>query len=482
MANSLKDKITSGVFWQGIANAGSFGMNFVISVILARLLSPKDFGVVAIVLVFVAILSVFVDSGFTTALIQKKDLDEKLDCSSVFFLNLAIATLVFIILFAGAPFIADWYKNQDLTKCIRILALSPVISAFSIVQGTLIIRRMQFNLNCRISWISIIVSGVIGIGMAFRGYGVWALIAQQLSKNIVVVILQWLWGKWTPSLVIDVQRIKTLFSFGSKMFFSGMLDIIYYNIYPILIGKLYQLDTLSYYNRGHHIPHVGMSIINSTIGNVLLPAFSTIQNDKGKKRILMEKGIKNIMFLVVPTMTFLFVTARPVTMTLYGLKWLSSVPYLQIFSLVFVLWPLHTINLQLLTACGKSGFFLFLEVVKKCQLIIIILLTWKYGPLCMAMGMAVSGFLSLIWNSWKSKELADFGLLDQIGAIMPFLLCNVVAGAAAYFSMKFFSHHWFQLAGATIIFGGIYLGSTAFFKLIPAEIFNLVKNKLGINK
>ena len=291
MAATLKQKIFSGIFWQGLCNIGNYGLNFVISIILARLLTPEDFGVVAIVGVFIALFGVFIDSGFSSALVQKKDLAAE-DCSSVFFLNLTMAGIIYAILFFAAPWIARFYARPELALCIRILALSMVISSFSIVQGTMIYRNMLFHLNFRISLISLAISGGIGVYLAFRGFGVWALIVQQLCKSFITCILQWVWGKWRPIAVWDFTRLRKLFQFGWKLFCSGILDNLYNNIYPLLIGKLFNLSTLSYYNRGNHIPSLGMGIINSTLGSVLFPAFSSIQHDPLKMRFLMRKALK----------------------------------------------------------------------------------------------------------------------------------------------------------------------------------------------
>lgn len=479
--NNLRQKVLSGVFWQGLSNIGSYGINFLISVILARLLTPEDFGIVAIIGVFTALFGVFVDSGFSTALIQKKNI-EKADCSSVFFLNLVMAGVIYGILFFAAPWIAKFYVKPELIACIRVLALTIVISSISIVQGTLIYKKMLFHLNFRISLISLIISGLVGVFMAYRGFGVWALITQQLLKALLTGIMQWFWGKWIPELVVDFSRLKTLFQFGWKLFCSGLLDNFYNNIYPLTIGKLFNLSTLSYYNRGNHIPSLGMSIINSTIGSVLLPTFSNIQDDREKTKTVMQKALKNIMFLVIPCMTFFFISADPLVRILYGEKWLPCAPFLQIFSVIFLFYPLHTTNLNLVIACGRSDFFLWIEIIKKIQGVVCILLTFRYGPLTMASCMIITTVLAYIENSYLSRKLADYGSWEQCLDLLPMLLISIISGSVTWYISSFIENFYIHFIVLGIAFSVFYFLLSAVWKLIPLEIIELLKNRNSIKK
>lgn len=477
----LRDKILSGVFWQGLSNIGNFGLGFIISVILARLLTPEDFGVVAIIGVFIALFSVFIDSGFSMALVQKKELQEA-DRSSVFFLNLIMAGIIYTFLFFSAPWIASFYARPELVSCIRVLALTMIISSFSLVQGTMIYRNMQFHLNFRISLISLLASGSIGVIMAYRGFGVWALIIQQIIKSFLTCILQWYWGKWRPAFVVDFSRLRALFQFGWKLFCSGLLDNFYNNLYPILIGKLFNLSTLSYYNRGNHIPSMGMGIINSTVGSVLFPAFSSLQDDRMKMRQVMRKALRNIMFLVIPCMTLLFMAAHPLIQVLYGNQWMPSVPFLQIFCFVFVFWPLSSINLQLLTACGRSDIFLILEILKKAQVICIILATFRYGPQAMAWGLVLSGAICFLENSWMSKKLVDYSTWKQARDLFPMLACSLLSGLIAWGVCLKMGHDWLRLLLSGGVFAVVYLLSSLGFKIMPEEIVMLAKERNPFKK
>ncbi|MDR0932977.1 MAG: lipopolysaccharide biosynthesis protein [Victivallales bacterium] len=476
MSGSLKHKILSGVFYQGMCNAGSYALNFAISIILARLLTPEEFGVVAIVGVFVALFGVFVDSGFSAALIQKKELT-KADSSSVFFLNIAMALIAYSLLFIAAPYIAEFYARSELTLCIRILSLCIIFISISLVQGTMINRNMHFHLNLRIVLISLMISGGLGIYLAFRGFGVWALIFQQLCRSIVSGVLLWFYGKWRPAMIWDFTRIRTLFRFGWKLFCSGFLDTLYNNLYPLLLGKLFNFATLSYYNRGSHIPSLGMSILNSTAGSVLFPAFSSIQHDPTKMGFLMKRALKNIMFLVIPTMAILFVTAEPLVVVLFGEPWLPSAPYLRICCFIFLLWPLHTTNLQLLTACGRSDVFLILEIYKKTQIVLIALITFHFGPLVMVSGLAVGNALSFVANSFMSKKLVNYGTWQQTVDLIKPLVCSVFSGSCAYLAICHLSGDWAKLLVGGGVFAGVYLLLSAVFRLIPHEILDILKQR-----
>lgn len=473
---TLKQKILSGVFWQGLTNVGSYGLNFIISVILARLLSPEDFGVIAIIGVFVGLLGVFVNAGFSSALIQKKILETE-DCSSVFFLNLVTAPILYALLFFAAPWIAQFYNRADLTLYIRVLSFNLIISSWSLVQAALITKRMLFHLNFRISLIGICVSGTLGIIMAYMGFGPWALIAQQLLNALLVCIFQWIWGGWRPHLILEFSRLYSLFKFGWKLFCSNFLDNLYGSLYPLLIGKLFNLSTLSYFNRGQHIPSIGMNVINSTIGTVLFPAFSQVQNDREKMHRIMREALLSIMFLLIPNLTVLFVCAHPLILFLYGTKWLPSVPFLQIFCAVFFFWPLHTMNLQLLTACGRSDVFLILEIIKKIQAVLVILLTFRYGPLVMAGGMAGTGILGFIENSWMSGKLAGYSTWRQTLDILPILAVSVLSGLCAWLVSCAFENPFLSLLLGGSVFAAVYLSTTILLRMIPDEIMRQIRER-----
>lgn len=470
----LKQKIVSGVFWQGLERIGTQGMSLVVSIILARLLAPHEFGIVALISVFTTLCSVAVDSGLGTALIQKKDADQ-LDFCSVFFVNIAMGFLLYGLLFAAAPWIAKFYGSPDLILYMRVLTLSLIITSFSMIQRTILNKNMMFYLSFRISWISLIVSGCIGVVMAYRGFGVWALIAQSLVSSCIGCTLLWLLVKWRPHWCFDWRRAWNLFQFGWKLLVSAFLDTLYNDIYSVVIGKIASLTDLAFYNRGKTIPGLGMGVVNSSIGSVLFPAFSEIQNDRSKMRELAKRGLRNIMFAVIPALTLLFILADPLVRVVLTAKWLPCVIYLQLCCITFFFWPFHTTNLQIITACGRSDLFLLLEIIKKVQAALVIFITYRYGVVAMVAAGAAMGLVGVFENAWFNRKLIGYAPWTQLLDVLPMLLVALVIGGSAYFGLRFFLSPWLQIlvgGGGFVIF---YLVGTFALGLFPRDILNMLK-------
>ena len=477
MLNTIKQKTVKGVFWQGLERVGSYGIGFIVSVILARRLSPEEFGVIAIMMVFIALSNVFIDSGFSTALIQKKDM-EQADCCSVFYINIVMSLVLYGILYLASPFIAEFYEMKELTLYLHVFSLVLIIRSFSLVQNALLRKRMLFHLSFRISWISLIVSGAMGIIMAYSGCGVWSLIVQQITNAVITVIMQWFWVKWSPQWLFDWQRTKELFSFGWKMFCSSFIDTLYNDIYSIVIGKISDLEMLSYYDRGKQYPKYGMDIINSTIGSVLLPAFSELQDDRRKMKELAQRGLKNIMFVVTPALAFLFVFADSITIILLTEKWLPSVIFIRLCCITFFFWPFHTTNLQIITACGRSDVFLILEIIKKIQAIFIIAITYRFGVETMVATGAAMGLVGMVENAWYNRKLIDYAPWQQLWDIAPILGITVFVSTTSYFTTVSIHNIWTKLICGTVSFGTLYFISTCVTHALPHEIEQLIKEKV----
>ena len=468
----FKNRVGKGIFWQGLERVGVFGIGFVVSVILARRLPQEEFGIIAIMMVFISLSNVFIDSGFGTALIQKKDMEEA-DCCSVFYINIVMAAVMYGVLYLAAPLIADLYETKELTLCLHVFALVLLIRSFSLVQVALLRKRMLFHLSFRISWIAMIVSGAVGIAMAYSGCGVWSLITQQLVNAFVTVVMQWYWIKWRPQWLFDWNRTKELFRFGWKMFCSGFLDTLYNDIYSLVIGKIADLEMLSYYDRGKQYPKLGMDIINSTIGGVLLPAFSEIQDDRKKMKELAVRGLKSIVFFVAPALAFLFVFADSLTVLILTEKWLPSVIFMRLCCITFFFWPFHTTNLQVITACGRSDVFLTLEIIKKVQAVIVIAITYRFGVVTMVAAGAAMGFVSMIENAWYNRKLIAYPPWRQLWDVAPTVLVTVVVSAASYFITRPIGNLWSKTIAGAFVFGVLYLLISYFTRLIPAEIIQI---------
>lgn len=473
----LKEKIEKGVFWQGLERIGSYGIGFVVSIILARKLSPEEFGVIAIMMVFITLSNVFIDSGFSTALIQKKDM-EQADCCSVFYINIVMGFVLYGILYLASPFIADFYETKELTLYLHVFSLILIIRSFSLVQNALLRKRMLFHLSFRISWIALIVSGAVGIIMAYSGCGIWSLIAQQLTNAVVMVIMQWFWVRWCPEWLFDWKRTKELFNFGWKIFCSSFIDTLYNDIYSIVIGKIADLEVLSYYDRGKQYPKYGMDIINSTIGSVLLPAFSELQEDRKKMKELAKRGLKNIMFFVTPALAFLFVFADSITILLLTEKWLPSVIFMRLTCIIYFYWPFSTTNLQIITACGRSDIFLKLEIIKKVQAILVIAITYRYGVVAMIATSACLGIVYMFENAWVNRKLIDYAPWQQLWDIAPITIITVAVSAISYFITIPIHNVWLKLITGTIAFGGLYLLASFITHTFPRDIEQLIKEKL----
>lgn len=475
--SDLKNKIQKGVIWQGLERVGSYGISFIVSIVLARRLSPEEFGVIAIMLVFVTLSNVFIDSGFSTALIQKKDMEEA-DCCSVFYINIIMAIVLYGILYIVSPYIATFYETEDLARYLHVFSLVIIIRSFSLVQNALLRKRMLFHLSFRISWIALIISGIVGIAMAYSDCGVWSLIAQQQTNAFVTVVMQWYWVKWHPQWLFDWKRTKELFSFGWKIFCSSFLDTVYKDFYSIVIGKIADLKTLSYYDRGKQYPKCGMDIINSTIGSVMLPAFSELQDNRLKMKELAKRGLNNIMFVVTPALAFLFVFADSITILLLTEKWLPSVIFLRLCCITFFYWPFSTTNLQIITACGRSDIHLILEIVKKIQSVIILLITYRFGVEVMVTTSACFSIVYMVENSWCNRKLIDYAPWQQLWDITPIIVITVAVSAISHFITVPIHSVWLKLMTGAFSFGVLYLATTCVTHTFPEEIKQMIRKSI----
>ena len=475
--NDLKKKIVSGVFWQGLERIGQQSISFLVSIILARLLLPEQFGVIAIMLVFTAICGVFVDSGFGDALVQRRDLRDD-DCNSVFFINLTIATAFYWLIFIVAPWAEHFYNVESLALYLRVLALKLPINAVARVHLSLLKRRMLFKQSFRIHLAATALAGVTGIVLARRGFGIWALIAQQLMLAGVSSALLWLWVRWIPRLRFEWQRTWELFSFGWKMLASVLLDTGFHEAYQLVVGKLFSPAMLSYYNRGQSIPALGMGVVNSSVAQVFLPAFSSIQDDRERIREIARRALRGIMFFVIPLLAMMMIFARPFVSLVLTEKWLPCVLYIQLGALIYFFWPFHTLNLQIITACGRSDLFLLLEIIKKSQFVLIVLCTYRYGLPVMVWGAVFCGLLAAIENSLPNWWLIKYSPWQQFWDIAPYLASALVATVPSWLICKYVSQDLLRMLVGGMTFSAFYLFMAWLTECIPSGITELKKRFL----
>lgn len=429
--NFSKHNIFSSLVWKFLERGGSQGIQFIIQIILARLLSPSEFGALAIVLVFISLAQTFVDGGFSTALIQKKEVD-KLDFSSIFYLSLGIATVVYIMILIFAPFISGFYQNESLTPIIRVLSLILFPGALNSIQIAFVSRNMQFKKIFKTSLISSIVSGILGIFAAYLDFGIWALVIQQISYHFVNSIAMWYSVKWRPELLFSFQRVKELFSFGSKVFITTFIYRFYLDIRTLMIGRIYSATDLAYYQRGEQIPRVLVNNIDGSIQAVILPTLSTYQDNKSRVKSMVKRTVSMSSFLVFPLMLGIVAVAEPLVLLLLTEKWLSAVPFLRLFCLTYGLWPIITINLQPIRALGRSDILLRLELIKRFIGLVIILISIPFGLNAIAFGTLLERIVEVFINAYPNKKLIDYSISEQIKDLLPSLLQSSIMGIIVY--------------------------------------------------
>lgn len=425
-------KVFSNFIWRFAERCGAQLVTFIVSIVLARILTPFDYGTIALVTVFTTILQVFIDSGLSTALIQKKDADD-LDFSSVFYFNFVICIILYLIMFVSAPFIADFYKDSSLVSIVRVISLTLIISGVKGVQQSYVSRHMLFKRFFFSTLGGTIFSAVLGIIMAYAGFGVWAIVFQQLSNNAIDTLILWITVKWRPIKKFSWSRLKNLLSFGWKMLASSLLDTVYNNLRNMIIGKLYTSADLAFYNQGDRFPKLIVTNINTSIDSVLLPTMSNEQDNHVRVKDMTRRAIKISTYIMAPLMIGLAFCAKHIVQIVLTDKWLPCVPYLQIFCISYLFWPIHTANLNAIKAMGRSDLFLKLEVIKKFIGMILLLITMNISVMAMAYSLLISGLISQVINSWPNRYLLKYSYIDQIKDILPNIVMALIMGGFVYF-------------------------------------------------
>lgn len=465
---STKQNVFSNIIWRFAERCGAQIVQFIVSIVLARILAPEAYGTVALLTVFITIFQVFVDSGLGNALIQKKDADD-LDFSTVFYTNIVFCIVFYIIIFLIAPIIANFYNDASLTILIRVLSISILISGVKNVQQAYVSKQLMFK---KFFWATIggtIVAAIVGITMALKGFGVWALIAQQLTNLTIDTIILWITVKWRPKLQFSFQRLKSLFSYGWKLLVSSLIDTFYNNIRQLVIGKKYSSSELAYYNKGNQFPNLIIQNVNTAIDSVLLPTMSNVQDNKEKVKNMTKKSIEVSVFIMAPLMMGLAFTANNVVEILLTEKWLPVVPYLCIFCITYMFYPIHTANLNAIKAMGRSDLFLKLEIIKKVIGITLLLITMNISVMAMAYSLIISSFLSQIVNAWPNKKLLNYSYIEQLKDIFPSIILAIFMGCIVSVFNLFNIPIILKLTIQVITGGIIYLVGA---KVLKFDVFN----------
>lgn len=439
---NLKHKTIRALFWSFFESAGLQSVRFVVGIVLARLLFPAQFGLIGMLMIFMAVAQSFLDSGFGAALIQKREATLT-DTCSIFYFNIGVGLAAAGLLCMVAPWIAVFYNQPILTPLTRALSLTIVINSFGLIQNTILTKQVDFKTQAKVSLIASALSGIIGVSMAATGFGVWSLVVQQISSAFFRTVLLWLLNGWRPALIFSLKSLREMFGFGSRLLASGLLNQIFDNIYILVIGKLFSATDLGFFTRAQTLREVPSKTLSEMVGRVTFPVFSTIQDDPARLKKGMKKALTTLVLVNFPMMIGLAVIARPLVLVLLTEKWTESIPYLQLLCLVGLLFPLHVINLNLLQALGRSELFLRLEIIKKILIVINIAVTVRWGISAMIYGMIGTSIISYYLNSYYTGVLIGYSIREQLRDLFPYLILAVVMGIAVYAAgLLPFPNHW----------------------------------------
>ncbi len=451
MPESLKDKTVKGVAWSGIDNIVQFGVTFVVSIVLARLLSPDDYGLIGIIGIFTAVCTQLINGGMGSALIRTKDATDE-DYNTVFIVNLVMSLVLYVLVFCGAPFIADFFRREELTDLTRVASLGMIIGALALVQRTRLTKRIDFKTQTKITFVASISSGIIGIAMALAGCGVWSLVAQHLSSQVLSTILLWHFNKWVPSLSFSHESFHRLFGFGWKMMLSGLLDTVWKELYQVVVGKFYSPATLGQYTRAKQFSTLFSSNLTSVIQRVTYPVLSNIQDDKERMVSAYRRIIKVTMFVTATSMFFLGAISEPLLYCLIGSKWHEASVYLPLICISGSLYPLHAINLNMLQVQGRSDLFLGLEVIKKIIGLAPLTVCIIWGILPMLYVNLLTGSIAFFLNSYYSGKLIGYSSWMQVKDIAP-SYAVAIAMALSVFFLKYLPVSFWVILPMQLVLG-----------------------------
>ncbi len=428
---TLKKQAVSGFFWTTIQQFGKQGIAFLTSLILARLLSPQEFGLIAMISVFIALGDGVIKSGLTNSLIRSDNLDE-LDYSTVFYFNLLGSFVVYGILYFSAPLIAKFYNQSQLAEIIQIYGVVFIINAFSAVQLARLTKQMDFKTQMIAAIPSMIISSTIGISLAYNGYGVWSLVWYYLIYSGLSTIQLWYHSKWIPILKFSAEKFKIHFNYGFKIMLSGTIDILFTNIYAIIIGRYFLPAQVGFYNRASTLqmfPVVNLSMI---LSKVSFPLFAKIQHDNEKLKSVYKKMMQMVTFLIAPTLIFMGVLAEPLFRFLFTEKWLPAVPYFQILCFNGILYPLHSYNLQILNVKGRSDLFLKLELIKKVIVVIMLVISFQFGIFGLLIGSTITSTIAFFLNNYYSGKYIGYNAFEQLKDVLPIVIIAAFSGSIIY--------------------------------------------------
>jgi O-antigen/teichoic acid export membrane protein len=466
------------MLWSLAENFSLQAVQFIVSIVLARLLLPEQFGLIGMLTLFIALAQSILDSGFGTALIQKKDTN-RLDTCSVFYFNLSVGILLTCLLFACAPLIASFYGEPILTPLTRLLSLGIFINGFSLVPTAVLTKQMEFKALLKVNLSSVIISGSVGVGLALKGLGVWSIAVQSVVNTLTRAVLLWSVSHWRPSLIFSLNSLKSMFPFGSRMMLTGLINTFFQNIYLPLIGKVYSVVDVGYYARAQTLQDAAIQPAGWALGRVMFPALSQLQGESARLRDAVKRAIAIAVFFHFPLMIGLIVVAETLIPLLLTERWAPSIQYFRLLCVVGLLFPLQVINLIILPALGKSNLFLRLEIIKKLMITVVIFLTYRSGILALLYGQVAMSFVIYFLNGYYSKRFIDYSTLQQIRDIYPLLVMSLLMGASMYLVGMRINPLLPKLLAQFVVGSAFYLGLNFLFsRTVLSDVFNLLRRSI----
>lgn len=464
MEENLKQKTKKGLYWKMFDQGATQVMQFVVGIVMARLLSPEDYGITALPAVFMAVAGIFIDGSFSAALVRKPEVTEK-DLSTAFYYSLGVGIFMYLCLFIAAPWIAVFYNTPVLTSLIRITALSFLWGPLGTPQNVILNKRLDFKTPARISVINKVISGIIGISIAYAGYGLWALVISGLSSSLLGLIQTWWAVKWIPKEKFSKESFKYLWNFGNKMIGANLIDTIYNNVTPIFVGKYYSPKDLGIYNRALGYVVMPANQITGLLTSVTFPVLSKMQDDRGQLAFNYRRMIKVTAFISFPIFMILCALAKPLVITLITEKWISCVLLLQIMCFAKMWWPIQAINRNLMQVVGRSDLYLRVEVIKKSINFLLLCCSLPFGIDIFCYCQILQTALSIFINTYYTKELIDFGFWKQIRDVCPMFILSLFIFLLLVFVLSFISNMLLQIVIGGIVGVGVYIFLAYIFKL-----------------
>ena len=476
MSEHLKNRTVKGLFWSAIERFSVQSVQFLIMIVMARLLTPHDYGIIGMLAIFLAVSQSLIDSGFSQALIRKQNRAE-IDNCTVFYFNIVVSALLYLILYISSPFVADFYNTPQLSPVMRVVCLGIIFNSLAVVQRALFTIKIDFKTQAKAALTAAVTSGIVGITMAYHGFGVWSLVTQQLLNLGINTGLLWLLSKWRPRLIYSWKSFHELFAFGSKLLASGLLDTVYRNIYPIVIGKLFSASNLGHYTRAHHFAEFPSSNLTGIIQRVTYPVLCEIQNDDTRLSDIYRKILKLSAFIIFPLMIGLSSIAKPLVNIILGPQWEFCGQLLQIICFSMMWYPIHSINLNLLQVKGRSDLFLRLEIIKKFLGVSVLCITAPFGLVVMCYGQIFNSLVALTINTYYTGKLIHVGFFRQVQDLLPTITLCLFMFALVLIVSHFISTDIIKLCFGIAIGTSFYILSSYFFKFSELEEMLSLLNK-----